>query len=513
MAQDANLQMESLRQGLPVNQVKDIVRRIQSFNMSVEDNTGLQPLLGMSQLHTLQCGFGPNGRAQDRIDNICYMITRTYFDEPTRVKDFSVFGSFTNCLRAQNDATGQNKVRDFLFQIMLGLELFVRLRAQIVPPSYSTIITSNISCMIVAANQFKSNVQITEVSGSNPLKYNFKPLNMTTNAEGLKKFAEVMRWPYLAGANSVIDAANRLLSDGHWPTGPELCDWLYGLALPGKYHRRLVMSALVQASPSLSTLGAAPFYDNGVVLQGQGSYWPQRTALGRVLGGLPGVNECCGWVGPCPAPRGVGPRGTAIHGWVFVSCEKPVIPTPLITTVTSTGQNASTNPADYITPTPPSPVPNHSGSRISGLNMDYITTHQAISALLPGLYPESYKASIDFVVNGVAVKYTIHRDPIFITAPPCVGNHPMLRTLAEKRLSSVVPVSRLRNTSPPLGELLIINAQGEGDETVARAWCAEHGKNAIIRRNLVGSECCFSCACTLAVGDTGLGINVVIWSK
>jgi len=89
----------------------------------------------------------------------------------------------------------------------------------------------------------------------------------------------------------------------------------------------------------------------------------------------------------------------------------------------------------------------------------------------------------------------------------------MLRSLAEQRLRSVVPVANLRTTIPEEGKLLIINALGDGDETVARAWCAEHGKNAIVQRNVPGLECCFTCACTLAVGNTGLNINVVIWSQ
>jgi len=229
------------------------------------------------------------------------------------------------------------------------------------------------------------------------------------------------------------------------------------------------------------------------------------------------VKSCCGWIGPAPFPRGVGPRG-AINGWVFVSTGKAYIPTPLVTTLTQVFESSQTDPNSFIIPTPPSPVPNHRSSVLKYLNLDLISGNQALLnqvllSLIPGLVTESYRASLDFEIDGAAVRYTLYKNPIFVTAPPCVGTHPMLRSLAEQRLRSVVPVVNLRTTIPEEGKLLIINALGDGDEIVARAWCAEHGKNAIVRRNVPGLECCFTCACALAVSNTGLNINVVIWSQ
>lgn len=66
---------------------------------------------------------------------------------------------------------------------------------------------------------------------------------------------------------------------------------------------------------------------------------------------------------------------------------------------------------------------------------------------------------------------------------------------------------------PTVEKLLIINALCDGDEVVARAWCAENGKRAVVRRNLSGFECCFTCAFNRAVGNTGLNCDVLIWSK
>lgn len=515
MSRDADLQMESLRQGLPQNQLANIVTRLQNLQIDLEDNEGLKPLLGMSQIHTLQCGFGPNGRLQDRIDNICYMITRTHFDEPTRVRDFSAIGNLSSLLKPP--ATQPTQLRDFLFQILLGFELLIRLRRQVVQPSYSSIITYNISCMMVAASQFKTNVRIVQnpaTPGSASPTYGFVPLNHNSHAQGLIKFAETIKWPFLDEAKRFIYTATSNMAIGTWPSGAYLCDFLFGLVLPGKMFRHLILCALVQATPSIGTLGVASYYDNGLVLHRRASYWPQRTVLGRVLGGSQDMVSCCGWIGPAPAPRGTSSHGV-INGWVFISTENACIPTPVVTPLIATTAQPPEDPNNFIIPTPPTQEPNNRGSVLKHINLDMITnrTVQAILALVPGLAQEAYRASLDFEINGAPVRYTLYKNPIFVTAPPCVGTHPMLRSVAEKWLCGTVTVANLRTTIPEVGKLLIINALGDGDEILARAWCAEHGKNAIVRRNQPGLECCLTCACTLADSANGLNIHVVIWSK
>ena len=55
---------------------------------------------------------------------------------------------------------------------------------------------------------------------------------------------------------------------------------------------------------------------------------------------------------------------------------------------------------------------------------------------------------------------------------------------------------------------MVINATGNGGQVVARAWCAERGKNAVVVRGSGGP--CFVCA-VKAASIKGLGIGVVIW--
>jgi hypothetical protein len=86
----------------------------------------------------------------------------------------------------------------------------------------------------------------------------------------------------------------------------------------------------------------------------------------------------------------------------------------------------------------------------------------------------------------------------------------MHRRQAQNYLSNVVRVSDLKEAYAPSDALVIIDALGQGEEVVARAWCAERARHAVIRRD---GECCFTCATGVAAGYTGLGVNVLIWSR
>jgi hypothetical protein len=89
----------------------------------------------------------------------------------------------------------------------------------------------------------------------------------------------------------------------------------------------------------------------------------------------------------------------------------------------------------------------------------------------------------------------------------------MPRSLAEERLRGVVTMTELRDTIPIEGKLTIINAHGDGNEVVTRAWCAEHGKNIIVWINDLGLENCLACVCAVAERSTGLNVHIDIWSN
>jgi hypothetical protein len=458
------------------------------------------------------------------------MLTRAFHDEPTRFADFTKVRTYTGLFLL---ATNQHdKMRDFLYQILLGVELLIRLRLQPVSTVYTGIMTDHISSLIVAADLFMQGVEITTsatrsttVLGNAPPLCTFFASNHQRNVESLLRTAEALSWPLMDEMRHCLETAYVDLASGTSGASFDTYDWLFGLVMPGKYYRHRVMCTLVDTTPSIRSWGGAPFYDNGIVVKNK-SYWPKRTVLGRVLGGLRNPKSVCGWIGPVPAPSGTDAKGAPFQGWIFLNVRRLEIPTPVVKSATPLEAlgftNSDTNHQildsivninEYIISPGPSVSPNQPKAIFKGIYLEPITQPRPNTETSPTRTPGECRASLDFEINNVSVRYTLFTLPVFVTAPPCVGTHVQFRRQAQMRLRDAVLVKDLKDTNTAADRLLVINAMGEGDEVVARAWCAERGRHAVIRRDVPGRECCFACACSLAAGDTGLNVNVLIWTK
>lgn len=534
--------------GLPRIALSEIVDRIRKLRVElVEDDANLKTLLGLPRPLLISYGFGPDGTNQKRIDSLCLLLSRAHFDEPARFPNFcfrSQFSfSFFLTSRAQETVT-----RDFLYQILLGAELLVRLRKQSVETSYRGIMTHYISTLVFCASLFMANVIILGPS-SPPVEgnmneapalpvYSFASRAYARQAQALLEFGQAISWPFMDQASRHIKSAYNNLTCGK-PIHEYLIDWLFGLSLPGKYYRRLIMCCLVLSCSSTKHLGASSFFDSGISVLGK-SYWPKRSVLGRVLGGLRNTRQICGWVGPVPSPcflhqddttkESTSDGGTMsdMQGWFLLYAKKVNITVPVtkiarkksfsdlkfdnsIGRANGTAQMLST-PKDmvhWIIPTPPPPPPaNYGPTQLKTLLLKKLPS---ISRGTDSTTKE-YRAILDFNIRGVCVKYTLYYNPIFVTAPACAGEHVLHDQQARLHIANTVTVEQLKDVHLADGKLLVINSQGEGDEIVARAWCAEKGKNAVIRRNMAGLECCFACACTIAAKPMGLGFGILIWA-
>ena len=458
-------------------------------------------------------------------------LTRSLYEAPTRFIDFSKARNISNnTLGSPTQGIG---LQNFLFQILLGAELLVRLRAEPVTTNYTTLITDSISSLIVLSALWMHNVTIQGPSATattsttitptippNP-RYILVATEHQLQAEGLIRFGEALSWPYMDEARNYIENAYQDLTSGRAVVGFDICDWLFGLILPGKIFRHHIMCCLVYASPSVRSFNSAPFWENGLVVKNK-SYWPKRSVLGRVLGGLKNPKSVCGWIGPVPAPEG------NFSGWIRLSARRVDIPVPVSTTQTSLqslgfGQpngtespeailQTITDPNEWIQACPPyRPTNDSSHSVFKGIHLIEIpdTTATSAGANSTIVTSKEYRASLEFEVNGTLTRYTLYSNPLFVYAPPCVGTHTMHRRQAQNYLSSVVKVADLKEVYPSSDSLVIVDALGQGEEVVARAWCAERATHAVIRRD---GECCFACAVGVTAGRTGLGFNVLIWS-
>lgn len=417
-------------------------------------------------------------------------------------------------------------LRNFLYQIMLGCELLIRLTLEPLTTNYAGLIRDTTSALLVLGERWMSSIFIKGPSLGTPVdhpnSYTFSSLIARSQTEALLRFGEALRWPYMDEARNWIETSYSAIAVGSQACNADVWDWLFGMVLPGQVYRHRIMAVLIHASPTVRHLNGSPFYDNGLVVGGC-SYWPKRTVLGRVLGGVGDVKSVCGWIGPLPAPQG------SMTGWVRLSAHHVTIPVPV---KAPPGQDALSelgfddaersdryvllesllDPNEWVetmTPTRP-PGSDQSQSTLKALHLTQVPADPALSTAFPHLPSEQYRASLDFEVNGSPVTYTLYTNPVFVAAPQCVGTHVIHKNQGKKYLSSVVRVESLKTTDPALHELLIIDALGPGEEVVARAWCAERARNAVIRR---GTECCFSCATIMTLSRKGLGFNVLILSE
>lgn len=508
---------------LPVLATDTILSRMQLIRWGlpslVQAESELRQILGPSPGTTVGGLYITTWQRQ--IEDLCYALNR---NEPNTFVDFSVARNISNNTLGSPGQTSIGLTK-FLYQILLGAELFQRLLKEPRNISYAGLVTDPVSALLVLADQWMKNVDVTKSAAStaalganpdpirlllNPPKYLLVSLVHRRQTEGLIKFAEMIKWPYIDEARRYIENAYNQLTSGQLHNF-DMMDWLFGVVLPGKVFRHCILSSLVWSCSSSREFKSPPFYDCGLVLPSR-SYWPQRTVLGRVLGGLANPKTVCGWVGPVPKPT------KDISGWVVVMARQVEFPEPCvanpdeddgIAAVLNGATGASATEAlrelakiqDWVSPVFPPKATDAVEVTFKGINLE---------DLPPTPTEQHYRAVLDFDMGGTVISYTLYSNPVFVSAHPCVGTHVMHRKDMEKYMRHIARIPDLKETFVADSELLIIDARGKTEEAVARAWCSERGRHAIVRR---GVGCCFSCAIQMATGRRGLGVNVLIWSE
>ncbi|KAK6535678.1 hypothetical protein TWF694_002131 [Orbilia ellipsospora] len=355
--------------------------------------------------------------------------------------------------------------------------------------------------------------------------------------EGLIIFAERMKWPWVHEVREAAEDIYGKIRGG--ATVPfHVIDWIYGTTLPGEWMALKIMSAMILLTESVKKEGIAPFYDCSFITK-QRSYHRVRSALGRVLGCLPGVTSLCGWIGPCPPvtfdPPLQEPIGSSRQGKHIrlkarnIGLVDP--PDPADNVIRIIGKTSHMtlqpapedvqnfdgylkeikDPANWVVPA----VPPKSAS--TAILHEVILKALPLESAVDTNDPDSvekkteYRATLKFSIgnDGPGVSYTLFTNPVFVTPPPCSGGPKGLGHEVHKRELSqfkhVIEAENLKDYTPEDEKLVIINATGNGAEVLARAWCAERGRAAVIRR--IGGPCL---ACTADI-VLSLKQKVLIW--
>ncbi|KAL4874231.1 hypothetical protein BJY04DRAFT_226454 [Aspergillus karnatakaensis] len=312
--------------------------------------------------------------------------------------------------------------------------------------------------------------------------------------EGLVAFAEAIKWPYVEEARVRITALYERLQAGKEPNlMAALHDWLYGIVLPGKYFAYTIMNCLVLCSQTVASIGAAPPDLCGLRVDGV-TYWRTNSVLGRVLGASTGISSLNGWLGPCPSVNSS--NGDERAAWLIVEAKrisansKSKTPNPKTLALNededpSAYKDDTTDPETWAIPQ--QPVHESTKYIIKSIN-------------LKAMEENKYQAGISFDVNKSSqFEVLLDTNPAFVSLPPChpanaAGHAVHSRELDSYALEACSPESLMdENTFSTAGaaDITVINATGDGAETMARAVCAFRGLNAAIR----GTDGpCFACA-------------------
>jgi len=402
---------------------------------------------------------------------------------------------FSNILSVLSAVLGDDDGRDignFLSQVILSKELSRRLNFK-----NERVHSQFLANSIIISNRFLEGATLiafdkSETGRSRALRDLDLRLNCDRSdgqIDGLVRFAELLKWPYLDTARTVIEDTALRLSCGEG-VGASTADWIYCTSLPGKWASLHAMSTLVECTPDLD-IDYFPFFEGGLSLNGT-SYWRTSSVLGKVLAGRY-TRSAMGWIGPCPAVD-----IPATVGFLHVESRKigpQMMSRPIA--VQTEDLNELRDPSRWFVPQPPA-------SLLVECRVSSIKIRPRYGSLRA---PK--RATMDISLDGIVNEFILYTNPHFITPPRCRFGPHKIHDSERGMYENVVEPFKLKEFRPSGEDAIIINAQCEGGEVFARPWCSEIGQSAI-----VASErgCCFACAVKCA-SSHGTGVKVLIWSS
>lgn len=439
---------------------------------------------------------------------------------------------------------------NFLYQIIVAYELKLRMDRIGGDHAFGGL-TKRAVATIQAADRWMEGV-LVRLPDAQKENVELHSLVHERQVEGLIRFAEMLSWPSLGEMREFIEDAYANLRAGRRIT-ISLWDWLFGMTLPGNKFAYTIMNALVAATPSIASLGGPQYFESGLALD-ERSYWRAKYVVGRVLGGIRGIRAANGWIGPCPIPiMGAGDGEKVKRGWWRVQARdtafalKERIPSHvdgdesgLFSDLNRVGGESSraewvrtvADPSKWVIPVGPSHASDVVAFRALRLKKpDRNTISNDIQGIGPSTGGEDkqaapdalkspaendeageetqYRAVLELTINQRPVSFILYNNPVFIAAPRCVDGPHAVHERDVSKLQHIIGVSQLPGHLHTDDRVLIIDATGQGEaELAARAWCAEFGQHAIVRR---GGGTCFACA-VRAAGAEGLGVGCLIWT-
>jgi hypothetical protein len=240
---------------LPFVSGNKLLERISRLRLGLEFTdqaayTSLREFLGPDE--TTWLSAGERYRLSNQIRDICMALNRR-----ENFEDFTATSSIGTL--AVTEAPAGMGIWNFLYQIVLGYELYLRLQSE--RDTWVSGVNEKVSATVLISKQWIENVDM--MADGNDSSLRMRSHVQARQVEGLLRFGEIMKWPYLGETRDFVENAYLELLGGK-TVGINLWDWLFGVTLPGKWFSFKIMTVLVTATPSLSNHGAAPYFNSGI---------------------------------------------------------------------------------------------------------------------------------------------------------------------------------------------------------------------------------------------------------
>ncbi|EMD59282.1 hypothetical protein COCSADRAFT_41149 [Bipolaris sorokiniana ND90Pr] len=430
------------------------------------------------------------------------------------------------------DAPDQRKKQEFFHQLLLSVELYLRIHSKGHSEKSKRKLISQLPPMITwdlaVAQRWLENMEITKTrTSSTQSTFSFDLKSKSRQIEALRIFAATLKWPNMDEIEYILDERDpneKAVED----RSADAMSWFSGIILPGRTLPWLIMNSLIDCDQD--TGDALKYLTHMHPASGfqyrANTYWSAQCIVGKVLGAARGVKQIAGWIGPCIyTPE--------LKRTECVKIRQLESPDPVLIPVDVESMDDRTNPLGTIEDSYPIddydiPMPDTEDVtdliRMEKLRFVPIKERPEGGRGASGP-PMVFDAAILFACGGESWPMKLRYDVSFINAFPChQGPHVLFYDFSYKAIkideglvditdwglqSGRTPRPTSSKSSPGKKALALMNEQKKSaheqvtnvlaiealgvsdNEVFARAWCAHHGHSAIVA-NI--KETCMACA-------------------
>ncbi|OAG11022.1 uncharacterized protein CC84DRAFT_516690 [Paraphaeosphaeria sporulosa] len=448
------------------------------------------------------------------------------------------------------DAPDQLKKQEFFHQLLLSVELYLRIHSKKHTDKFKRKLTLHLSPTIAwdlaVAQRWMENMEITKTrTSANQSTFSFELKSKKRQKDALRLFAATLKWPNMDEIDYVLEEKDKMEKPPE-DRSADAMSWFSGIILPGRTLPWLIMNSLIDCDrdtgDSLKYL--THMHQSSGFQYRANTYWSAQSIVGKVLGAARGVKQIAGWVGPCIYTPDL-KRTECVRVHQLASPDPRLIPADVVHMDTRTNPLGTVEESypidDYEVPMPDL---DDVTDLIRIEKLSFMPAKEQPSSARQGAGgPLVFDAGIFFACGGESWPMKLRYDVDFISAFPChQGPHVLFydftytaikiddglvdihdwgrqsgRTARSRPTSSrsspgkkalALTTAAAEPAHMQVNKILAIEALGVSDnEVFARAWCAHHGHSAIVA-NI--KETCMACAIREAYAAC---VSVVIFTE